>query len=202
MVCDPVQLQIEPILMKPETTETIEQVTAGVAAPARYDGVSILLHWVTAALVVILWTLGQTIDFFPKGAPKIDARSTHFVLGATLGIVLLIRVRWRVGAGRRLPLAGPGWIGIAARIVHYGLYALLAATLVLGVFKAWQRGDVLFNVYTLPKLIPGDLALKRTLEALHGDFADIVLIVAGLHALAALAHHYLLRDPVLRRMLP
>ncbi|HEX3843302.1 MAG TPA: cytochrome b/b6 domain-containing protein [Steroidobacteraceae bacterium] len=191
--------------MKPETTETteaIEQVTAVIGTPTRYDGVSILLHWVTAALVVILWTLGQTIDFFPKGAPKIDARSTHFVLGATLGIVLLIRVTWRVSAGRSLPLADPGWIGIAARIVHYGLYALLAATLVLGVFNAWQRGDVLFNVYTLPKLIPGDLTLKRTLEGLHGDFADIVLIVAGLHALAALAHHYLLRDSVLRRMLP
>lgn len=41
-----------------------------------------------------------------------------------------------------------------------------------------------------------------TLEAPHGDFADVVLIVAGLHAAAALAHHYLLRDPVLRRMLP
>jgi cytochrome b561 len=54
----------------------------------------------------------------------------------------------------------------------------------------------------IPKLVPGDLALKRTLESLHGDFADVVLIVAGLHAAAALAHHYVLRDSVLRRMLP
>jgi hypothetical protein len=75
-VCDPVQLQIEPVLMKPETTETIEQVTAVIGTPARYDGVSILLHRVTVGLGVILWTLGQTTDFFPKGAPKIDARST------------------------------------------------------------------------------------------------------------------------------
>jgi cytochrome b561 len=202
MLCGPVQLQVERILMKPEVTETIEQVAAAVGTPARYDGVSILLHWVTAALVVILWTLGQTIDFFPKGAPKIDARSTHFVLGATLGIVLLIRVAWRASAGRSLPLAYRGWVGIAARVVHYGLYALLAATVILGVFNAWQRGDVFFNVFTIPKLVPGDLALKRTLEELHGDCADLVLIVAGLHALAALAHHYLLRDPVLRRMLP
>ena len=188
--------------MKPEMTETIEQATAAIGTPARYDGVSILLHWVTAALVVILWTLGQTIDFFPKGAPKIDARSTHFVLGAMLGIVLLVRVAWRASAGRSLPLADSGWLGIAARVVHYGLYALVAATVVLGIFNAWQRGDVFFNVYTIPKLVPGDLALKRALEELHGDFADIVLIVAGLHALAALAHHYLLRDSVLRRMLP
>jgi cytochrome b561 len=61
---------------------------------------------------------------------------------------------------------------------------------------------VVFNLFTIPKLVPGDVTLKKTLESLHGDFADIVLIVAGLHAAAALAHHYLLRNSVLRRMLP
>lgn len=194
--------------MQAEISRNIAKATAGIAphapaAPAsRYDGVTILLHWLTAALVVILWTLGQTIDFFPKGAPKIDARSVHIVLGATLGIVLLARVAWRAGAGRKLPPAESGLLGITAKVVHYGLYLLLAATVVLGIFNAWQRGDVLFNVYTIPRLVPGDLALKKTLEGLHGDFADIVLIVAGLHAAAALAHHYLLRDRVLRRMLP
>lgn len=188
--------------MKPETTQTVEQAAAAIGTPARYDGVSIFLHWVTAALIVTLWGLGQTIDWFPKGPPKIDARSTHFLLGLTLGIVLLIRVAWRASAGRSLPLADKGWMGLAARAVHYGLYALVGVTVVLGIFNAWQRGDAVFNVYTIPKLIPGDVALKRTLEDLHGDFADVVLIVAGLHAAAALAHHYLLRDSVLRRMLP
>ena len=193
--------------MQPEVSRKIEPAAAaagqGAAEPApRYDGLSILLHWLTAALVVILWTLGQTIDWFPKGAPKIDARSVHIVLGATLGLVLIARILWRAGPGRRLPPADAGWLGVAARVVHYGLYLLIAATVVLGIFNAWQRGDVLFNVYTLPTLVPGDRALRKTIEALHGDCADIVVIVAGLHAAAALAHHYLLRDRVLRRMLP
>jgi cytochrome b561 len=188
--------------MKPETTHTVEQAAAALGTPARYDGLSILLHWITAALVVALWALGQTIDWFPKGAPKIDARSTHFLLGVTLGIVLLTRVAWRASAGRSLPLADSGWMGFAAKAVHYGLYVLVGATVVLGIFNAWQRGDVVYDIFTIPQLIPGDLALKRTLEDLHGDFADAVLIVAGLHAAAALVHHYLLRDSVLRRMLP
>ena len=194
--------------MQAETSRTIGQGAAdlrqraAVEPAARYDGLSILLHWLTAALVVTLWTLGQTIDFFPKGAPKIDARSVHITLGATLAVVLIVRILWRASAGRRLPLANSGWLGIAARVVHYGLYLLVGVTVTLGIFNAWQRGDVLFNVYTIPQLIPGDLVLKRTIEGLHGDFADIVLIIAGLHAAAALAHHYLLRDRVLRRMLP
>ena len=187
--------------MRSRTTRTIEQATAAVGTPARYDRLSIQLHWITAALVVALWTLGQCIDFFPKGAPKIDARSTHFLLGATLAVVLIIRMAWRATGGRSLPLADSGWMGVAAKAVHYGLYILVATTVVLGIFNAWQRGDVVFNVFTIPKLVPGDVALKKTLESLHADFADAVLIVAGLHAAAALVHHYLLRDPVLRRML-
>ena len=175
---------------------------AAIAPAMTYDRLSIGLHWLTAALVVVLWTLGQTIDFFPKGAPKMDARSVHITLGATLALVLLVRIPWRLSAGRRLPLANSGPLGITAKLVHYGLYLLVAATVVLGVLNAWQRGDTLFNLYTIPKLVPGDVALRRTLQGLHGDFADVVLIVAGLHAAAALTHHYLLRDGVLRRMLP
>lgn len=193
--------------MQAEISRKIEQAAAvgqhaGVVPDPRYDGLSMLLHWLTAALVVILWTLGKCIDFFPVRAPRIDARSMHFVLGATLGLVLIVRMLWRAGAGRRLAPASPGWLGVTAKVVHYGLYVLVGATVVLGIFNAWQRGDVVFNVFTIPRLVPGDLALKRTLEAVHADFADIVLIVAGLHAAAALAHHYLLRDRVLRRMLP
>jgi len=194
--------------MQAESPRKVEQAAAAaleraaVEPPPRYDGVSVLLHWLTAGLVVILWTLGQTIDFFPKGAPKIDARSVHIALGATLGVVLLVRVLWRASAGRKLPPADQGWLGVTAKVVHYGLYVLVAVTVVLGIFNAWQRGDVLFNAYRIPQLIPGDRALRSALGELHGDFADVVLIVAGLHAAAALAHHYLLRDRVLRRMLP
>jgi cytochrome b561 len=188
--------------MQAKTSEELAQATAVIAQPARYDGISIGLHWLTAALVVILWTLGQTIDFFPKGAPKIDARSTHIVLGALLALVLLVRLLWRATAGRSLPLADSGWLGILAKLVHYGLYALVTATVLLGIANAWQRADVLFNVYRIPQMIPGDVALRRTLGWLHADCADLVLIVAGLHAAAALVHHYLLRDSVLRRMLP
>jgi cytochrome b561 len=188
--------------MQAGSSERIEQATAAGAKPVRYDGLSIGLHWLTAALVVILWTLGQTIDFFPKGAPRIDARSTHIVIGALLGLVLLVRVLWRATSGRSLPLADSGWLGALAKLMHYGLYVLVVLAVLLGILNAWQRGDVVFNLYRIPPLLPGDVSLKRTLAWLHGDCADLVLIVAGLHAAAALAHHYLLRDSVLRRMLP
>jgi cytochrome b561 len=73
------------------------------AAPAlglRYDRISILLHWITAALVPLLWGIAHTIDAVPKGEPRIAVRSLHIFLGAILGLVLLVRLTWRIGWGR------------------------------------------------------------------------------------------------------
>ena len=51
---------------------------------SRHDPVTVALHWVTAALVAALWTIGQTVDFFPNGPLRIDYRSIHILLGAIL----------------------------------------------------------------------------------------------------------------------
>jgi cytochrome b561 len=162
----------------------------------RYDGKTILLHWLTAFLVVLLWCMGQTIDWYPR-AFRIDARSAHFVVGLLLGVVLLLRVIWRSSGGRVLPPADPGLVQYASRSVHYVLYALVIGAVVLGMANAWTRGDSVFGLFKLPGYAPW----RRSVESLHADVANILLIVAGLHALAALGHHYVLRDNVLRRML-
>jgi cytochrome b561 len=168
----------------------------------RYDRLSIVLHWATALLVVSLWVLGQLIDDFPRGAPRVVARSVHITLGVTLIFVLLARVAWRTSAGRRLPPAHQGWPGYLARSVHVGLYILVAAALVLGVANVWVRGDSYFGLFSVPKFDPGNDHLKDTVEDLHSTLANTVLIVAGLHAAMALVHHFVLRNGVLRRMLP
>ena len=62
----------------------------------RHDTTTIVLHWISAVLVVILWTIGQTVDFFPNGPLRIDYRSVHITLGIFLGVVLLARLAWRM----------------------------------------------------------------------------------------------------------
>ena len=168
----------------------------------RYDRTTILLHWLTAILVVLLWTIGQTIDWFPRGTPRVGARSTHILLGLVLLCVVAARIRWRSRYGRRLPMVPPGPVGYLAKVVHYGLYVVVAATLVLGVTNVWVRGDTLFNLVTVPKLDPTNKGLKETVENLHALAANSLLILAALHAVAGLWHHFAIRDGVLRRMLP
>jgi cytochrome b561 len=60
---------------------SIATVAETVAPEASYDRRTILLHWVTAGLVGLLWSIAQVIDLFPKGPPKIAARSVHVALG-------------------------------------------------------------------------------------------------------------------------
>ena len=87
-------------------------------------------------------------------------------------------------------------------IVHWALYAGLAAAVLLGISNAWTRGDSIFSLFSIPKLYPGNPQLKATIENLHKTFANALVILAVAHALAALVHHFILRDGVLRRMLP
>jgi cytochrome b561 len=178
----------------------------------RYDTLTILLHWTTAALVVLLWAIASPdipmaagvslIDFMPNGQPRVVMRSVHITLGVVLIVVLLVRVSWRATSGERLPPADQGHWGTAATLGHYLLYALLAATLLLGLANLWARGDSIFGLFNVPAFDPTDRALRKTVGNLHRWTANALLIVAGAHAAVALFHHYVLRDGVLRRMLP
>ncbi len=169
--------------------------------PPNYDRRTIALHWLTAALVVGLWLLGQGIDWFPKGTPRGLARSTHITIGLLLALVLMRRIRWRLAGGVRLPRAGSGALAAAATLTHRILYLLLVGTVLLGVTNAWVRGDTLFMTLKIPAFDPGNAALRESVEDLHAWAANILLGVAGLHAAAALLHHFVLKDDVLRRML-
>lgn len=90
-----------------------------------------------------------------------------------------------------------------ARLTHWVLYCgLIFAALVLGLANVWVRGDSLFNLFAVPAYDPGNRALRRLIGGWHALAANGIMILAGLHAAAALFHHYVLRDGVLRRMLP
>src|ERR1700730_13217210 len=180
---------------------SVETVAEGLAAEVSYDPRTVRLHWATAVLVTLLWGIAQVIDLFPKGAPKIAARSVHIIIGVLLGVVLVIRIVWRSRSGRRLPPANRGVSGYIARTVHAALYAGLAAAIVLGILNAWARGDSLFGLFHIPKLLPADPQLKPTVEYLHKTFANALVILAAAHGLVAVIHHFILRDGVMRRML-
>ena len=62
---------------------------------AGYDNISILLDWLTATLIILLWIIAQLIDDFAPGTPRMMMRSVHVALGATLAVVIAARLAWR-----------------------------------------------------------------------------------------------------------
>ena len=171
-------------------------------AAERYDALTILFHWATAALVVLQFAGAWTIDFFPSGPLRVDARSFHITVGALLTVLVIARLAWRATRGRHLPLADEGILNVAAKGTHWGLYALLLAMVFVGVFLAWVRGDNLWNVFTIPAFDPGNRVLRHDVQELHATIGWVIIGVVGLHAAAALFHRYVWRDGVLARMLP
>ena len=167
----------------------------------RYDQRSILLHWLTAGLILTMWGLAQIIDLFPKPLP-VYPRSVHILLGVGLVCVVVLRLIWRRTGGRKLPPAEAGPLGKAAVAVHHLLYLLLLVTLALGLGLEAVRADNILNLFQLPSIVPGDRDLRELVGDWHGTAANALLVLAGLHAAAALFHHYVVKDGVLRRMLP
>lgn len=168
-----------------------------------YDNVSIWLHWATALLVVTQFALAQTWDWFPKPVTEL-MEDTHMSFGVLLTAVILARIAWRLMPGHEVAAITGGWIRRASKSVHYLLYVLLAAEAVLGFAFRWGAGRPMeFFGLGIPPLI-GEMARPdwRFLRELHEWNGWAIIIIAGIHALGALYHHYVVKDRVLVRMLP
>jgi cytochrome b561 len=171
----------------------------------RYDPITISLHWATALLVVTLFGLAEFWDFLPRGTPlRHNLQGLHISLGLILTAVVTLRIIWRAGFGRRLPeivSTLPYW---AAKSAHYLLYCLLIGQIALGFLFRWAQGEAFtfFGLFAVPPAFAPDKALAGTIGEAHDLVGWSIILLAGLHAAAALLHHYALHDNTLRRMLP
>ncbi len=172
----------------------------------RYDGFTITLHWLTAVLVIALFALAEIWNnFVARGTPvRHSMQLLHVSLGLALAAVFVVRLAWRTTRGRSLPHDRSNLPDLLASAMHVVLYLLLTAQIVLGFLYRWAQGEefTFFGLFTVPPAFAPDRALAHTFDTLHYDAAWIIIVLAFGHAMAALVHHYLLRDGILRRMLP
>ena len=172
---------------------------------ARYGSIAMLLHWSAAACVLVAWLLGVMGDDFPKSW-EAGVLFAHISFGLVVLALLMGRLGWRVASPPPPPLASPldPWSGVAMLVVHVLIYALLLMVPLSGIVLQFARGQSLplFGLYEFASPWVRDRALARSVKEVHELFAHALLILAVLHAVAALAHHYVLNDDTLRRMLP
>jgi cytochrome b561 len=172
------------------------------SASDRYDSRSVALHWVTAIMVVAQWLGAHAIDMFPKGPLRVDARSTHIAIGVALLAVVIARLAWRFTHAQRPALPGPAPVRTAAVTMHWMLYGLVIAVLFIGALNVAVCGDSIFGLFKIPAIDPQNKALRAQVGDIHEWLANILLLAAGLHAIAALIHDRLWHRGSLARMIP
>lgn len=174
--------------------------------PQRYSAVSQAAHWLTVALVAVAWLLGNIREDFERGEPRRIVDFFHISAGQLVFALLLLRLVWRLISPPPAAVQsayGP-WIDRAAKLAALLLYALLLAVPAAGLATLFADGKPLplFGFGEIPSPWLKDKALEDQLKELHETLANGLLILAGLHAAAALLHHFHLRDETLKRMLP
>ncbi len=171
----------------------------------RYGTVAQALHWLTAVLVIAAYFLGPGGSEQRVYSSAADfTRQIHETLGVTVFALVFVRLLWSaMDSAPEDPPMKP-WMRYSAKLVHVVLYALLIATPLSAIVGAWLEGHplTLWGFGNIDPLLPPVHDLGLSVAALHPILGDVILWVAGIHAVAALFHHFFLRDSVLLSMLP
>ena len=177
----------------------------------RYDPLSQLLHWVTAIVVTIAFTLG------PGGFGRLmrqgvdPATRSDIVWHESLGILVLVltvlRLAWVVLRPPAPQFAMAGWMHLTARLMNIALWVLLfalPATAFLALGSEHHPLTLLGGVRIdeMPVIANSAIAAWADWGEVHKVLGDTLMWLAGLHAAAALFHHAVLKDGVLSAMLP
>jgi cytochrome b561 len=184
-------------------SQKISDRESGRAQAQRYDRLSIVLHWLTALLVVFMFASPYLWKLFERRTPpRLELQMWHFSLGLVMAVLIAGRIVWRVQWGRRLPAVSGGGLGAIAKIVHIAFYVLIPVQVILGITLRWSQHQILpfFGFFEIPDPVGLSLEMRHILGTLHYVNAWTIIALAIVHSLAALCHHYVLRDGTMARM--
>jgi cytochrome b561 len=168
-----------------------------------YGLVHIVLHWTVAAMIALMLPLGlwmTGLDYYDPWYKK--GPDLHRSIGVLLGLILLVRIAWRLGSLRPAPVLPPGRELKLARAAHLLLYLLPLLLIVSGylISTADGRAVDVFGWFEVPATLQGIEGQEDIAGEAHFILAMTLLTLIALHAGAALRHHFILKDDTLRRM--
>ncbi len=174
------------------------------SAVDRYNMVAIILHWAMAFAIIGLWGVGHVIDLIPKGPGRTEVVMLHKAVGVIVLVLAVARLVWRLTRPRpSLPVTMPPFEQWLAHAGHAALYVLMLLIPIDGVLMS-QSGGRPVSVFglVLPVFVAKNEALRDIFKAGHEVLGWVLAVVLAGHVIAALRHHFVLKDDILRRMLP
>ncbi len=179
-----------------------------------WGSVSRGLHWVSAALIIFGLTHGYWMANMLARSERLPHYKWHSIIFLYFGLLLLLRIVWRLGEPTpEQPAGSAAWERFAAHAGHYALYALMIALLVTG-YMNWSAFPVRFDAQRAPLIeltlfgvwkVPAvHSVLNRDVfkfwEGLHMYLSWAMAGLVVVHVLAALRHHLIKGNAVMRRM--
>lgn len=159
------------------------------------------VHWLVAVAVLLAYVTGGN-PAKAKSAFDVFVSQVHVASGLSVAGLLLLRVPLRLLLGAPQPEPAPRWQLRAAKAAHVALYGLMALVPLAG-WAALAHKDPNFQLFRWALPLPDDsVTWVRLLGKAHEALGNVFIWVAGVHAAAALLHHFVMRDDTLRRMLP
>ena len=171
----------------------------------HYPATSKLLHWLVAACVLITAPVAIAMTRIGEGPTRDVLYNLHKSLGVLILILMILRLLNRLVAGALAPEAEIApWQKAVSSIVHTSLYVLLLAMPVVGYIanSAYGATTPFFGLFEVPGITGKNEELATRLFTLHRWVGWLVILLALTHVSAALYHHFIRRDAVLKRMLP
>jgi cytochrome b561 len=164
------------------------------------------MHWAVVMLVLGAALTGLFGEDLPRGAIREAGLFAHITFGLAILGFAMARLFWRLADPPPAPVNTPlgPWGELGGQIAHYAIYALLIAIPVAGIMVQFARGEPLpmFGLFDIASPWTADRAFAHDVKEAHEALANALLALVGLHAAAALVHHYVFHDRTLLRMLP
>ena len=184
-------------------TDDIQRTLPPPSAIARYGSGAMAFHWIMVILIVVVGVLGLLHDSWPKGTQAFWI-NLHAIIGLSVWGLIMARFGWRLThVPPALPPESSQLIRRLSYLVHMLLYLLIFITPILGIVTFIWHGRVFdFGLFRVDFGVPRNRAIFHPTEEVHGYLAYTLFTLIGIHVLAALWHHFVRHDDILRRMWP
>ncbi|MEK1943027.1 MAG: cytochrome b [Pseudomonas sp.] len=172
---------------------------------SRYGSASITLHWLMVILLAAVYACIELRGLFPKDSVERDLmKQLHFMLGLSVFVLVWLRLFLRATSPTpRIEPTPPAWQMLPAKLMHLALYLLMIGLPFAGWLILSAAGKpVPFFGLELPPLVDKNPDLAKQIKEWHELGGSVGYWLIGLHAVAGIAHHYVIRDNTLLRMLP
>ena len=171
--------------------------------PTSYGVVAKGFHWLLFVMLTFSIIAGNFLASMPKGPEKLQAAGMHKSFGAILLMLILLRLAWRLmNQVPRLPDDTTAVQAIMARGMHWALYGLMLAQPLSGILMSQAAGYPVsfFGLFEFPVFLDKDPSVAKFFLGVHGTVWILLVIAAMGHMGAALHHHFVKKDDVLRQM--